>query len=210
MGKSFQHPGSKVVLTEGKNDFHVISALCEHHSLPKTFGLWVCGSDVQLLKTMSTFLIRSAPLDAMAIVLDADNPDLASKWASVKARLEKEGYAVSSKPDSGGTIIRQDGMPTIGIWLMPDNNVDGMLEDFCTKLAPEAAMKLSGECVKSAEDEGFASFIPNHRSKAEIHTYLAWQNEPGRPLGQAITAKCLDPDHPIANRFVGFLKQLFL
>jgi len=38
------------------------------------------------------------------------------------------------------------------------------------------------------------TFIPNHKSKAVIHTYLAWQNEPGMPLGQAITARALNPE----------------
>ena len=207
--EEFKHTGSKVVLTEGKNDCHVILALCQHHSLPETFGFWDCGSDTQLLKTMSAFLVRSEPLIAMAVVLDADNPNLSSKWASIKGRLEKEQYTVPDTPHSEGSILRQEGRPTVGIWLMPNNNVDGMLEDFCTQLAPAESMKFSGECVKSAEDKGFSSFIPNHRSKAEIHTYLAWQDEPGRPLGQAITAKCLDPEHPIARQFADFLERVF-
>lgn len=209
MQKEFKHDGSYVVLVEGKNDCHVILALRKHYSLSDEFGLFDCGSDEKLLKRVKSLLVSSQRPEVIAIILDADNPDLSAKWASVKGCLEKEGYVVPSKPDLEGTIVRQDNMPTIGVWLMPDNNVDGMLEDFCAQLAPQDAMSFAGDCVKSAEDKNFSSFIPNHRSKAEVHTYLAWQDEPGRPLGQAITAKCLNADHPIAKKFADFLERLF-
>ncbi len=205
----FDHVGPYVVLVEGKNDCHVILALRKHYSLSDKFGLFDCGSDEKLLKRASLLLVSSQRPEVIAIILDADNPDLSAKWASVKDRLEKEGYVVPTKPDLEGTIVCQDSMPTIGVWLMPDNNVDGMLEDFCAQLAPPDAMSFAGDCVKSAEDKNFSTFNSNHRTKAEVHTYLAWQDEPGRPLGQAITAKCLDPDHPVANRFASFLKRLF-
>jgi hypothetical protein len=49
-----------------------------------------------------------------------------------------------------------------------------------------------------------------HRSKALIHTRLAWQKTPGRPMGQAITAQVLPPNKPPAARFVDWLKNLFV
>lgn len=33
--------------------------------------------------------------------------------------------------------------------------------------------------------------------------------EPGKPLGQAITARYLDADAPHARRLIGWLRQLF-
>jgi hypothetical protein len=47
------------------------------------------------------------------------------------------------------------------------------------------------------------------RSKAIIHTYLAWQDEPGRPMGPAITKQALQPDTNIARSFTSWLIQLF-
>lgn len=47
-------------------------------------------------------------------------------------------------------------------------------------------------------------------SKAVIHTYLAWQDEPDRPLGQAITKQALRPQTDIAVRFTDWLKALFV
>ena len=48
-----------------------------------------------------------------------------------------------------------------------------------------------------------------HRSKAKIHTFLAWQDEPGKPIGQAITARILNPDAEEAKAFIGWLNKLY-
>ncbi len=42
-----------------------------------------------------------------------------------------------------------------------------------------------------------------------MHTWLAWQNKPGRPFGTAITARYLDADVPEATAFVAWLEKLF-
>jgi len=47
------------------------------------------------------------------------------------------------------------------------------------------------------------------KPKAVIHTWLAWQEEPGKPLGTAITAKYLDAGVPEVNDFINWLRQLF-
>ena len=54
-----------------------------------------------------------------------------------------------------------------------------------------------------------ARFIQDHRAKAEVHTWLAWQAEPGRPLGLALTRRYLDADHALAQRFHDWLVALF-
>ena len=52
-------------------------------------------------------------------------------------------------------------------------------------------------------------FRSTYRSKAKIYSWLAWQGEPGKPLGQAITARYLDADEPHAQKFAGWVRQLF-
>ncbi len=206
---TFKHKGPKVLLTEGKNDCHVILSLCSFHDIPENFGFFDCGSDDLVLKKMSALIAGSEEMDTIGIILDADNPNLNSKWESVKNRLSKEGYSLPDKPDPTGTILFMEDKPKIGIWLMPNNNIDGMLEDFCRELASHDAINFAEQCVLNAQDNNFSTFIGNHQSKAVIHTYLAWQNEPGMPLGQAITAKALDPEQKIAVIFINFLKSLF-
>jgi hypothetical protein len=46
--------------------------------------------------------------------------------------------------------------------------------------------------------------------KAQIHTWLAWQEEPGQPFGIAVTARYLDADAPHAQKLVDWVRRLFL
>jgi len=173
------------------------------------FGLNECGSDDKALKKLSALIASSQPKEVIGIVLDADNPSLAAKWEAVRNRLLPEGYALPDDPREEGTIICSPGKATIGIWLMPDNRIDGMLEDFCARLAPASAIEYAMECVVESQARGISTFKNVHTTKAAIHTYLAWQDEPGMPLGQAVSAKALDPTHEIAGTFKDFLLELF-
>ena len=49
-------------------------------------------------------------------------------------------------------------------------------------------------------------FGPERWPKARIHTWLAVQNEPGKPLGQAITARYLDGGAIAGAPFVAWLR----
>jgi hypothetical protein len=205
----FKHKGPRVLLTEGKNDCHLISSLCNYHNVPQNFGLHECGSDSLVIKKLAALIASSEPMEVIGVVLDADNPGIQGKWQALRQRLEPEGYVIPGQPDHNGTILRSEGKPVIGIWLMPDNNLDGMLEDFCKQLAHPDAIEFAESCVMQAREGGFSSFTETHCAKAAIHTYLAWQDEPGMPMGMAVTARALDPEQPIAHRFNDFLRALF-
>lgn len=205
----FNEDGPRMVLTEGKNDCHVLTALCKAHNVPHNFKIRDCGSDELALKKLSAEIASSEEREILGIVLDADNPNLEAKWDSIRNRLEKENYTVNSTPNLNGTILESSGKPKIGIWLMPNNRIDGMLEDFCIDLAGEEAISFAKDCVTKAKEKSFSTFIDNHESKSIIHTYLAWQNEPGLPLGLSITARALNPETHIATVFTNFLKDLF-
>ena len=83
---------------------------------------------------------------------------------------------------------------------MPDNRVPGILEDFLRFLVPDGD-PLFIHVEKSLNAIPFAHrrFNELRKPKAMIHTWLAWQEEPGRPFGQAISARYLDPHLPAAN-----------
>ena len=99
----------------------------------------------------------------------------------------------------------------VGIWIMPNNRFEGMLEDFALNMIPaEDLLIRKVEVVLSElEAEGIQRYKQVHRSKAKIHTFLAWQDEPGKPIGQAITARILNPDAEEAKAFIGWLNKLY-
>ena len=106
-------------------------------------------------------------------------------------------------------IEGDDTKPRIGVWIMPDNSNEGMLEDFLLRGVPAVGVEVAREAVELAEKKEVTTFKDAHHSKAVIHTYLAWQDEPGRPLGLSVTSKMLSPETPEAKRFVAWLRKLF-
>ena len=203
---------NKVLLVEGKTDCHVVMALCQAHQVPETFGIYQCDSDVGVLKRLNALILRPDPPEAIGVMLDADRPSLTGRWDSIKSKLRdnQHRYTISPSPELDGTIACSDrGGPKLGFWLMPNNQDSGMLEDFCTELAEPESLSFAKECVEQAYQRNVTTFKEVHRSKAVIHTYLAWQDEPGSPLGRAITSQALRPHTEIAIRFTNWLTRLF-
>jgi hypothetical protein len=52
-------------------------------------------------------------------------------------------------------------------------------------------------------------FPQTQEMKANIHTWLAWQEEPGKPMGQAITKRYLKANAPHAEKLIDWIRQLF-
>lgn len=73
----------------------------------------------------------------MGIVIDADT-NLSGRWQRISQILvDSEKYGVPyTLPNNGLVLLPYDEEdPKIGVWIMPDNNMNGMLEDFLAMLA---------------------------------------------------------------------------
>lgn len=153
----------------------------------------------------------------LGIVIDADD-DLNIQWQRISSILQKADYAnIPPQPDPNGTVIKRENKIKFGVWIMPDNKIGrGMLEDFLSFLIPDKdtnqvwakAVKCSQEVLNEVAEEN--RFGEIHLSKAQIHAYLAWQKECGKPFGLSITAKYLQADNPNCEKFVNWLKRLFV
>ena len=205
-------PGQKVLLVEGQDDKHVLLHICQHHDIPRPVEVVACGGDDKLLENIQ---IRSIALsnegDVLGAVIDADT-NLENRWQSVRERLADAGYQdVPFQPNPCGTILQPPSgtiLPKAGIWIMPDNQTTGILEDFLQFLvpSPDDLMNHANDCVESISDP---LFRPIDRPKAIMHTWLAWQENPGRPFGTAITSRFLDPGASQVEVLVDWLRQLF-
>ncbi|BBL76744.1 DUF3226 domain-containing protein [Methylomagnum ishizawai] len=199
----------QILLVEGKNDLHVMLSLCAHHNLPETFEILDKEGVENVLETLEAE-IAGQSRQRIGIIVDADT-DLKARWAAISSILSKWGYLPPEIPDQNGTILLHDRKPTIGVWLMPDNRLPGELEDFIAFLVPESDSLWNHAAHALALLPNSPGRFPDQdRSKAHIHTWLAWQYEPGKPLGQAITARYLDANAPDAQRLIAWLKNLFI
>ena len=227
---------TRILFVEGADDQHSVWAICEHFKVEETFRVEVpdgegkipkkkthqieLGGIDNVLKAARLNLIAgSSAVERLGIVIDADQ-DLDAQWKKVLSILTKAGFKdenLPESPDADGTVITQKYLPKFGVWIMPDNVTNrGMLEDFLEFLVPDKennliwkkAVKCSQEVLQEVEEEHRFNNI--HLSKARIHTYLAWQDEPGKPFGTSITAKYLQADNLNCEKFVEWLKNLFV
>ncbi|MBW1616613.1 MAG: hypothetical protein JRJ49_08800 [Deltaproteobacteria bacterium] len=205
-----KNQGKKVLLVEGKDDCHVVLALCEYYALKEVFGIYQCENDDGILKRLNALIVKPDPPETIGVIIDADSKGVNNRLQQIKDKISDHKYSFSKNPNPNGSILQDNkGKPKIGIWIMPDNLNDGLLEDFLITMADKKGLQAAAECIEAVINKGVAAFKNVHKSKAMIHTYLAWQNEPGKPLGQSITAHALQPKTEIADIFIQWLKNLF-
>jgi len=197
-----------VLLVEGHDDLHVFRSLLKCHSVPDCFDVKDKDGIEHLLETLHVEL-QASDLQALGLVVDADT-DIETRWESIRARLSESGYDAPKQPDPCGTVIRPSDRATVGVWVMPNNSLPGMLEDFVAFLIPagNSLWQRAREVVASLP-ETEDRFPEARRSKASIHTWLAWQEEPGSPLGTAITKRYLDPNADHVHDLLEWLNRLF-
>jgi len=211
----------KKLLVEGADDANVCYHLLRNHKIPvkeredqKVNNNGIEIVDIKgienLLGSLPRQIQASDSVASLGIVVDADE-DMVSRWQSLRDIVLKAGYsAVPTDPDLEGTVIYESDQPTIGIWIMPNNELPGMLEHFCRFLVPDDdCLWEHAESIVQQIMQVDCRFPDPHVMKAQIHSWLAWQNEPGKPLGQAITKKFLDARAPYAQQFVAWIRRLY-
>jgi len=155
--------------------------------------------------------LKQSGLQRLGVVVDSDpGKGMLVRWQQLSNLAKNAGYAVPKTPAPQGTILDREGGPALGIWVMPDNKGDGFLEHFVGSLVPpgDAMWEWADKCLDQVP-ECPSHFKPSHRAKARIHSWLAWQEEPGTPMGSAITQRYLDAHAAHALCFVAWLRLLF-
>ena len=200
----------RLLWVEGKDDSALVQSLCKNQQVPEVFLIEDRQGFRNVLKGLGVELRRRG-LERFGIVVDA-NGDVDARWASIRNILLSEGYPEApDSPAPDGTILSAPGRARVGAWLMPDNASPGMLEDFAARLIPadDYLWARAAEVVDGIPDE-HRRFAAGHRSKAVVHTWLAWQETPGSPMGQAIGQGSLPATAPDALRFVAWLRRLMI
>jgi hypothetical protein len=125
--------------------------------------------------------------------------------------LNGQGYILPEILPKEGLIVKEEGRVDIAIWIMPNNDVNGMLEDFITFLVPEedVLMPVVEANINMIEEGGLNKYKPVHRSKAIIHSWLSLQEDPGTPMGLSVTKKYLTTNKDICLNFVAWLNKSF-
>ena len=203
------------MLVEGETDKSVIPYLMEANGVawPDRPPVYIkpCGSVDEIVKPgVIEAELKESSLEALGIVVDADG-DAAARWDELRTALHAEIAGLPDQIPAEGLQIVHAGRPRLGVWIMPDNRYEGMLEDFLVRLVPNDATDLFGlaqDCVGEARSNR-APFREVHESKAEVYTWLAWQDPPGLRLHEAVKHRVLDPMRPGSSHFVEWFRNLY-
>ncbi len=206
---------TKKLLVEGAEELRVIPQLMEANGVTWNRGeeplnIINCDGVENLLKPkyISAQLKTPNGLTHLGIIMDADEePD--NRWKSLyNACLPNIPNLPQNLPAAGLIITLESGLK-FGVWMMPDNQSRGMLETFLAYLVPDNNLwQYTQNKVIEAKQQG-ATYRDYHLDKANIHTYLAWQDPPGKQLHDAVKQRILNQSYPQSANFLRWLQELY-
>lgn len=192
-----------LLLVEGKDERNFFKALFRHSTVTSVQIEDVGGKNkinarLAALKNVSGF----SDVLRMAVIRDAD-VDAAPAFDSVRNALKINGLPYPTR--SGGFNTKN--RPHVGVYIMPDNQDPGMLEDLClaTVVEDPTFVCINGflECVEDQTDSQ-----PINPAKSRVATFLAAQPDPPPSLGVAAEQGVWQLDHRALKPLIRFLADL--
>lgn len=186
---------------------------------PRVQGVHPASGSYEQIKDLIPTELASRVRETVGIIVDAD-VSVEGRWRSLRDHCSSTVVGLSPEqwpaaPVSEGLVIdfeAPQGHRRLGLWIMPDNRAPGMIETFLQRLEPTGSptglRELAERSCDEATDLG-APFCAVHRDKAIIHTWLAWQDPPGRQLHDAIKQRQLDPSTPLGLTFASWFRRLY-
>jgi hypothetical protein len=200
---------NKKLLVEGNDDQHVIWALCEKFTVTENFDVIDCEGITKLYEQLPV-RFKQAQVDTIGLIIDADS-EIKDRWKSISALLSLHGFTIPEEIPLEGLILKDNSDFKIGVWIMPNNNENGMLEDFISFLVPkeDKILPIVNNTLTNIESQGLNQYSLIHKSKATIHSWLSLQSDPGTPMGLGITKRYLTTDEETCLKLVNWLKKLY-
>ena len=205
---------ANVLLVEGEDDKHVVLHLCRKLALNLEFCCSVPGEPggKDALLDAIPVVLKQAGRHAVGVLMDA-NHDINARWQAVSDRLRGTTITLTSRPQPGGMLVPGDPNvhlnPSFGVWLMPNNQQAGELEDFVIQLLPkDDPVWPHAERFIDDIPQKYREFRSQKESRAKLHAWLATRREPLK-MGAAIGTGSLDATAPAAKALADWLTALF-
>jgi len=206
------------VLVEGADDKRLLPELVERLGVNwgDSESAWI--AEVKEMEGISNLLAegvieaecKASGIKRLGIIVDADS-DAATRWKEVWNRLSVSvPDCPPDLPPNG--LVHQSERLRIGVWIMPDNLSRGMFETFMLFLIDNddsGLFRHANDSAKKAASEFNARFKTAHFDKAAMHTWLAWQDPPGRQSHQAVKERIFQADTAQSRLFVDWFINLF-
>lgn len=212
----------RLLLVEGESDKSFFQEVCRSLGLQASVRVapprevqGAHNSKEGVFKHLPVLLkqLSDGSLERLAVVVDADfEQDSGLGCRRTRERVEgilrEVGFSPAKRaPQQRGLVFtHSDGFADLGLWIMPDNRQDGCLENFVQTCVGQDEQPL----LRRAQD--VVGALPSPRrfkdvqvGKAELATWMAWQQQPGRRLYHALQAGLIDVEN---QPFVGLIEWL--
>ena len=206
--------GTGLLVVEGLNDQHLVLHLCRtvRPELEQSFEFHNAQGLSSVINSVRGF-VNQPGLTAVGFVVDGDE-DPQEHWHRVIDRIAVAypDMQLPVAPEPSGTIVPEDsdmGSPRIGIWVMPDNQSAGELEDFVVQMIPDGDLVWPRSVAYIVDIPPPARrFEDNKITKSQVHAWLAARRFPGL-MGIAVRDGDLTVNGPLCQRFLAWLARLF-
>jgi len=193
----------RLLLCEGKATLLVLGPLCRHFEI-RGFQPIDFGSKDNFRKFMEDVTLLpgfASRVQTVGIVRDAETSSAAA-FTAVREALAALSIPAPSAP---GEIVA--GPPRVGVFILPDNTGDGMIETLCVRSVEEdpafACLNIFFECVR----ERLGS-LPSNIHKARAQAFLATRREVEYHVGRAADRGVWNFRHDVFEPLVTFLRGL--
>jgi len=191
----------KILLGEGNEEIFFFRALLKHLQITN-IQIEQYGGKNNLRNFLDTLILRPGFVNVEAIAITRDADDNAN--AAYQSVLSALQHAHLPLPNAHNTFTASQ--PRIGVFILPDGQQNGMLEDLClASVVADTIMPCIDDFFRCVEGQGHK---PNNMSKAKTHAWLSAQAEPDKRLGEAAQAGYWDFDHSAFASLNQFLLQL--
>lgn len=212
----------RILLVEGEADKSFFEEICKTLELhakvkvapPKDVG----GSHNNkegVLNHLSNLLkqLGDAEITHLAIVIDSDSVVNGGGYKRAIDRVAKivqpYGFTLSSNSVGGILFQHDDGLADFGLWVMPNNCDEGMLEDWIKHCIHPDENNLFAHAETVVDTLPQTKFKPIHISKAEVATWLAWQKKPGHGLYHAVEENLIDTNSALFKELCVWLTHIY-
>lgn len=213
----------RLIVVEGEEDQKFFTVLARNLGLSAVEIRCHPSGKGNAIATFGAAVLKQTPASKsrVALVVDADYPAGGTGFnATVRQINERLALAscapLSNRIGGGFSSAKAGSALRLGAWVMPNNADDGYCEHFAVDSISNLkraefnyAAKVCRDALSSSKS-GYAFPVRSiHATKAEIGTWLAWQDPPRMSLAKALTDDLLDQSKPNMRALASWLNWLF-
>ena len=174
------------------------------------------GNSVKMLSTLLP-QFNDGTADRILIILDADfdyisNQGFHATLRLVNEELKKHGYDISTRScdyQNGIEYRNDNGLPNVGLWIMPNNSAEGYLEYLIFDSLSDSKDSAKTEAVAICGKLENVSFSEHHQKKSELAIFMSMQENPGRNITHIIENEYIDFEKDKIKQLIRFLEGYF-